>query len=234
MINYNFIKTRQEGYVFYLTLARSAKRNAFTVTMVNEIEHALQQANAAASVKLVILEAEGPIFCAGMDLKNFKDPSIDQFNPALENKDISLGEVMDRLDKPSIAVVKGDVIAGGFLLILGCSYVYASKEVRFKLPELALGIFPFQVMASLLKVMPEKKVLQRCLHTDFFDVESAIRDGIVDGIFTEERLAEHIASFEAIENKPMQAGIKALKALKDLPKEKHFAFLKQQLDALEK
>lgn len=233
MINYNFIKTRQEGHVFILTLARPAKRNAFTPTMVNEIDHALQEANATAAIKVVVIEAEGPVFCAGMDLKTFKDPSQDQFNPSLEIRDISLGEVMDRLEKPSIAVLAGDVIAGGFLVILGCTYVYAKAEVRFKLPELALGIFPFQVMASLLKVMPEKKVLQRCLSTDFFDVHAAIRDGIVDAIFSDALLAERIASFKDRALRPMQVGIRALRALKDLPKDKQFAFLKQQLDTLD-
>src|SRR5690606_13150160 len=146
-------------------------------TMVNEIAHAIDRINGDSEVNLMVLKAQGPVFCAGMDLKAFSDPSQDVANPDIINRDISLGQVMRTLLKPSIAVLQGDVIAGAFLLVLGCSYVFASREVRFRLPELDIGIFPFQVMESLLRVMPEKKMLQLCLETDYFDVHRAIALG---------------------------------------------------------
>lgn len=156
-MEYKYIKVDKQGHQFILTLARPDKRNAFTPTMVNEVAHAMDRANHDPGIKVVLLKAEGPVFCAGMDLKAFQNPDSDVINPAITNCDISLGEVFDQLTKPSIAVIEGDVIAGGFLFVLGCTYAYCSKEVRFRLPELALGIFPMQVMASLLKVMPQKK-----------------------------------------------------------------------------
>lgn len=155
-MTYNYIKTDITNFVFTLTLARPEKRNAFTPTMVNEIRHALVSANYDDRVKLVLINAEGPVFCAGMDLKTFNDPSLDIQNPHIVNKEISLGEVMEQLNKPSVAILEGDVIAGAFLLIANCTYVFAAEKVRFRLPELSIGLFPFQVMAGLLKVMPEK------------------------------------------------------------------------------
>jgi enoyl-CoA hydratase/carnithine racemase len=66
---YKYIKAQKIGYQFLLTLSRSEKRNAFTPTMVNEIYHAFQEANNDDEIKLVLIRAEGPVFCAGMDLK---------------------------------------------------------------------------------------------------------------------------------------------------------------------
>src|SRR5690606_3985839 len=106
-------------------------------------------ANENDSIHVLVLKANDPIFCAGMDLKTFQNRELDTLNPDLENENISLGEVFDNFNKPSIAVIEGDVIAGGFLYVLGCTYVFARRGVNFRLPEISLGIFPFQVMAGL-------------------------------------------------------------------------------------
>jgi len=233
-MKYNFIKIEKEDFKFILTLSRPEKRNAFTPTMVNEIAHAFELANADDAIKAVIIKAEGPVFCAGMDLHTFKNAALDTPNLSIPNQDISLGQVFDSLLKPSIAIVEGNVIAGGFLIILGCSYVYCKKETLFKLPELALGLFPFQVMASLLKVMPEKKVLQLCLQTEYFDVEKAIALGIVDGFIDDNTIESLTTSFENRNTKALMAGIQALRQIPSKTKDEQFAYLKNCLDSLKK
>ncbi|TDS14846.1 enoyl-CoA hydratase/isomerase family protein [Sphingobacterium paludis] len=229
---YNFIKAEKKDHIGVLTLARSAKRNAFTPGMINEIAHALNQFNADKDIRVLLLQAEGPVFSAGMDLKTFRDPSLDTPNPSIIHTDVSLGEVMDSFKKPIVAKVEGDVIAGAFLFVLGCTYVYASPQVRFRLPELELGIFPFQVMAGLLRVMPEKKVLQLCLNTEYFNVEEAIRYGIVDGILETDQLSDLLNSFSDKQEAALKAGIDALKQLSTVKREEQFAFLKDQLERL--
>ncbi len=231
-MKYNFISTKQEGHVFYLTLDREAKRNAFTPTMVNEVAHALEEAKQNQAVNLLVLQANGPVFCAGMDLKTYQDRSLDQLNPAIENKNISLGEVFDQFNKPSIAILDGDVIAGGFLYILGCTYVFAKKEVQFKLPELSFGIFPFQVMASLSRVMSEKKIMQLCLDPNAFGSKKAMEFGILDGIKTDQEIQEFIASFAEKSTFAMQAGAEALKAIRDMESAKQYDYLLSCLEQL--
>lgn len=231
-MQYNFIKVNKEGFIFHLTLARPEKRNAFTPTMVNEILHAFEDANADETIKIVIIRADGPVFCAGMDLKTFADSNLDKANEAIENRDISLGEVFDKLVKPSLAILEGDVIAGAFLIVLGCTYVYAQEAVKFKLPELDLGIFPFQVMASLLKVMPEKKVLQLCLDTRAFDMNKAIELGIVDGYYDSEKIKSLVAGFEHTDVNALKLGIASLRELPNMNRKNQYAYLKGQLEQL--
>lgn len=231
-MQYNFIRVENEGFTCNLTLARAEKRNAFTPTMVNEIAHALAIAHADPAVKLLILRAEGPVFCAGMDLKTFRDPLLDITNPHIKNSDVSLGEVMERFHKPSIAVVEGDVVAGAFLLILGCTYVLSAASVRFRLPEIELGIFPFQVMASLMKVMPEKKMLQLCLDSSYFDVSKALGLGIVDEILEEGTLERYKLLFADKQTDALMAGIAACRTLPTIAAADRFSFLKKSLEQL--
>ncbi|MCL7988439.1 enoyl-CoA hydratase/isomerase family protein [Sphingobacterium sp. lm-10] len=231
-VQYHYIKTKKEGHIFHLILSRPAKRNAFTPATISEIAHAVEQINQDDQVTVVLLSAEGPVFCAGMDLKTFRDESLDVRNEDIPHLNISLGEVLAKLHKPSVAVVEGDVIAGGFLYVLGCTYVLVKPDVRFKLPELDLGIFPFQVMASLLKVVPEKKVLQLCLNTDYFSAEEALSLGIVDGYLQDDVLQSLLSRFTNVNPTVLKAGFESIRALKDMPSDQHYSYLKQVLDKL--
>ena len=229
---YNFIKTTIDAHIFTLTLDRDSKRNAFTPTLVNEVAHAIALVNSLKEIKLFVLRANGSIFCAGMDLKVYQNPELDEFNPTIENKDISLAQVMDTLEKPSIAILEGDVIAGGFMFLLGCTYVFAKKDIQFKLPEIALGIFPFQVMAGLLRIMPEKKVIQLCLDPTSFSAQQAISYGIVDAILDHEKLKVLMDSFANKSTEAMQAGIRASKELRSMDDNLRYSFLLKALTAL--
>jgi len=180
------IKTVQKDKVFTITLNRPEKRNAFTPTMVHEIAFALAYANAQDDVWCVILEAEGPVFCAGMDLNVFQDPSLDVQNVELPRptKEITLGDAFKSLNKPSIAKVKGDVLAGGFLFIGGCTFVIATQEAGFSLPEVKRGIFPMQVMAPLMKIMTPRKVLEMCILGKRYTAQEAFELGLIIQIST--------------------------------------------------
>lgn len=231
-MNYKFIQTEIKEHVFTLTLDREAKRNAFTPTTVNEVAHALEEAEANDQVHVLVLRANGPVFCAGMDLKTYQNPELDSPNPAIVNMERSLGEIFDQFSKPSIAIVEGDVIAGGFLYILGCTYVFAKKELNFRLPEIALGIFPFQVMAGLKRIMSEKQILQLCFDPSPFQTDKAIELGLVDGYLEQDKIDGLIASFADKSIYAMQAGMKALKAIRDMESDKQYAFLLESLQKL--
>jgi len=231
-MKYNFIKTSIDQHIFKLTLARPEKRNAFTPTMVNEISHAILEANENKTVRLVVINAEGPVFCAGMDMKTFENPEFDILNPEIQNKNISLATAIGQLNKPSIAIVEGDVIAGGFLIILECTYIFAIKEAKFSLPEVKRGIFPFQVLASLLKFIPQNKALDLCITAKVITASEAKEIGIVYDFLEENKMDDLIKRI--IENAPnaIFSGFEALKKLRTLSEEEKLPFLIQSLENL--
>lgn len=233
-LNYRYIKVKVNESDVTITLARPEKRNAFTPSMISEIAHAFQCANEDDTIRLVWLKAEGPVFCAGMDLKVFRDPASDEINPQIGATNQSVTEVFESLHKPSIAVLEGDVIAGAFLFILGCTYVFAASDVTFRLPEVSIGLFPFQVMGSLLRVMPEKKVLQMCLDPRPFSARQALEKGLLDGLLGDPELEKLAETLRTSGGTAIGLGFETLNKLKSIPPSGHQAFLVKTLNQLRK
>ena len=230
-VEFKFIKTKLEQQLFTITLSRSEKRNAFTPTMVKELAFALAYANHEADVWCIVIEAEGPVFCAGMDLNVFQNPALDTLNETLPQveKEITLGNAFNSLSKPTIAKVKGNVLAGGFLIIGGCTFVIATKESQFGLPEVKRGIFPMQVMATLLKIMPQRKVLEMCILGKNYTAEEALQLGLVTHLSTQEEIESDTSTLitNILEAAPLaiNKGIEAYHSLADIPESQQHAYL---------
>ena len=237
-IRFLYIKTVVNGPVFRITLNRPEKRNAFTPTMANEITFALAYAHYTTDIRCVILSAEGPVFCAGADLNAFHDSAQDRVNPELPLplKEIILGDAFRELCKPCIAQVEGPVYAGGFLLICGATFVVSSQKATFSLPEVKRGIWPMQVMASLLKIMPPRKVLEISVTGRVYTADEALEMGLVTQIATQDKIVKEVESLadEICENAPyaIHAGMKAFQELPGIPESQWHTYLKDQLDKI--
>ncbi len=233
-IRFNFIKVRQEEHVFRLTLARPEKRNAFTPTMISEMAEALRQANENPEVWVVVLDAEGPVFCAGMDLHVFNHPEEDLPNPEVPVSEIPPGEMMASLNKPSIAIVGGPVIAGGFLLAGECTFVIAHSRATFSLPEVRRGLFPMQVMATLLKVMPEKKVLEMCLTGRTYSAVEMKEAGLVTEVtdLPVQKAEGLIAELTAGSPFAIRHGMAALRVIRNMSDDLRHNYLKSVLETI--
>lgn len=233
-LNYKFIKVKQADHVFYLTLARPEKRNAFTPLMIDEIYHAIQIADSDPDVRVLILDAEGPVFCAGMDLKAFENPDVSELAKTVPHVDLSLGEVMSQLNKPSIAVLEGNVIAGGFLMILECTYVIAKSTVQFSLPEVQLGLFPFQVLAGLLKHLPHNKAMDLCIRPEVISAQEMKNIGLVFELMDQkpDMLSDLINKLTSVAPLAVKMGFESARQLEGLRKADQYAFLLKQLQKL--
>jgi enoyl-CoA hydratase len=120
-----------------LTLNRPERLNALNRDLVTELTKAITEAGDAETVRVVILRANGPAFCAGADL--------DEHFKADDSMDIGRSGLWDRLESlrvPVIAAVHGWAITGGFLLAYCCDLVVASDDARFRDTHAALGIVP--------------------------------------------------------------------------------------------
>ncbi|MBA4853533.1 enoyl-CoA hydratase/isomerase family protein [Emticicia sp. BO119] len=228
---FKLIKTEIRQNLFVITLNRPEKRNAFTPTMVNEIAFALAFANSKSEIWCVLLEAEGPVFCAGMDLNVFQNPELDKVNESLPRplKEINLGDTFKNFYKPCIAKVKGDVLAGGFLLIGGCTFVIATEKVNFSLPEVLRGIFPLQVMGTLLKIMPPRKALEMCILGKKYTAREALELGLVSQVSSVDGIDDNTENLiqTIISGSPfaVKKGIEAYQRLSDIPESQQYQYL---------
>jgi enoyl-CoA hydratase/carnithine racemase len=230
-VELKLIKTETRQNLFVIKLSRPEKRNSFTPTMVHEIAFALAYANNQSDIWCVLLEAEGPVFCAGMDLNVFQNPELDVKNESLPkpDKEITLGDAFKSLSKPCIAKVSGDVLAGGFLMVGGCTFVVATEEASFSLPEVKRGIFPLQVMATLLKIMPQRKVMEMCILGKKYTAKEAFDLGLVTHISTNALIDGDINNLVEIivSGSPfaIRKGIEAYQNLSEIPENEHHQYL---------
>jgi enoyl-CoA hydratase/carnithine racemase len=151
--NYKYLIVRESNFKLEIILNRPDKKNAINSEMLEELMSCTDYANENDSVRAVVYKSTGDVFCAGLDLYDFKE----------NNMTNALSDVFNLLHKPKLAVLEGDAYGGGVLLILCCNYVISKSDVKLCLPEVDRGLFPFQVMDALIKVMPAKKALDWCI-----------------------------------------------------------------------
>ncbi|MEH0156178.1 enoyl-CoA hydratase-related protein [Limibacter armeniacum] len=229
-----FIQVEEQDNILTVTLNRPEKRNAMHPPLLNELAFAYAYAHHHNHVWAVVLQANGPVFCAGADLKAFMG-ATEEHNSTVpqSNEEILMGEIFNKTFKPSIARVHGDVYAGAFLLLAGCTHVVAADHIKLGLPEVKRGIFPFQVMASLMEIMPPRKVLDWSMGGYNLPVEKAFEYGLVTHLATSETLDQTIAEIikELKQNSPsaIRLGIEAYRNICDSSTAERHHYLKNML-----
>ncbi|PSL32761.1 enoyl-CoA hydratase-related protein [Dyadobacter jiangsuensis] len=237
-VRFLHIKTAKAGHLFTITLARPEKRNAFTPTMAEEIIFALACAHYEADIRCVVLKAEGPVFCAGADLNAFHDASANTINPTLPaiGEEARLGDAFNELLKPCIAQIEGPVLAGGFLMICGCTFVFSVREATFSLPEVKRGIWPMQVMASLLPVLPQRKILEMSVTGKAYSGQEALEMSLITHLVDKDAISQEVDKLasQICNSAPLaiQCGMRGLQKIQNLPQSEQHAFLKSELDKL--
>lgn len=177
---FEFLKVDFNANVLRLTLNRPEKKNAMNPTLLNELAFALTHAKHNNSVWAVVMAAEGNVFCAGADLMSFAGAATEMSSTIPDPAEpIRLVEVFANLYKPCIARVHGPVYAGGFMIISGCTHVIAVEQAIFSLPEVKRGLWPFQVMAGLMNVMPHRTMLDLCMRAGTLTAQQAVDSGLV-------------------------------------------------------
>ncbi|GAA4407998.1 enoyl-CoA hydratase [Nibrella viscosa] len=229
-----------DDHVLTVTLNRPEKKNALNPALLNELAFALSYAHYEKKVWMVVLGAKGDTFCAGMDLQNLSQPAEevnDETRVPEPAGPVRLAELFAGVHKPCIARVQGSVYAGGFLLVAGCTYAISVDSASFSLPEVKRGLFPFQVMASLLALMPARTVLDLCLRAKSIPATRALQLGLVTEVAEAEnldnavrRLLQELKQFSPL---AIQFGLRAYQQLKSLPPDQHQAFLFEQFQQIQ-
>jgi len=125
-------------------LNRPQKRNALTRELLAELRNSVLDAAGRKDLRCLVLEASGPVFCAGMDLAQMEETASRNDAREVWHADTRLyhdvvASILT-LPAPTIAVVQGPALAGGVGLVLACDLVLASESATFALPEPKRGI----------------------------------------------------------------------------------------------
>ena len=176
-----------------ITLNRSESRNALNLKMCEALLNAARNMDAA--VKLVLVKANGPVFCAGADLKERQGMGEAQVRER-RMKAFAAYSALEALPMPAIAVVEGPVVGSGCEIACACDFIVATPAASFRVPEAVRGtVGATQRLPRILG----KRLAKDLLFTGrTLTAEEAERHGLVSRVIAPEKLGAVIAEIARI------------------------------------
>jgi len=190
-VSYGNIEVKIEDGIGTVTITRPKVMNALNNATLIELASAFDAMREDSSVGVVVVTGSGEkAFIAGADINE-----LATMQP-LGAKDLaaygqSVLERLERMGKPTIAMVNGFALGGGLELALACTVRTASTNARVGLPEVSLGIIPgYGGTQRLMRVAGPGIAREWVLTGDIFTADEAYRVGVVNRLFAPEELLE--------------------------------------------
>lgn len=190
------LRRSDEGGVARLTLARPAARNALSEGLIAALSDQLDAIAADRDIRAVVIDAEGPVFSAGHDLKEMTahraDPDRGRayYAEVLQRCSAMMTRIV-RLPQPVIAAVEGVATAAGCQLVASCDLAVAGADATFCTPGVHIGLFCSTPMVALSRNIAPKHAMEMLLLGDMVPAAEAARMGLVNrAVPTGEAVAE--------------------------------------------
>lgn len=185
---------RDDRGVVTLTLNRPGAFNALSEAMLSALTDAFEALAADDTVRVIVLAAAGKAFCAGHDLKEMRtDPSLDYYR-RLFDQCTAVMMAIQRLPVPVIARVHGIATAAGCQLVAMCDMAVASRDARFAVSGINVGLFCSTPGVALSRNVPRKAAFEMLVTGDFVSAEEARDLGLVNCVAEPEALDAEVES----------------------------------------
>jgi 3-hydroxyacyl-CoA dehydrogenase len=189
----------KRGAVAVLTV-NNPPVNALSQHVRQGLREGVQKASADGGVSAIVIVCTGRTFIAGADITEFGKPP----------KEPGLHEVLDLIEgspKPVVAAIHGTALGGGLEVTLACHYRVGTKDARFGLPEVKLGLLPGAGGTQRLpRVVGVEKALSMIVSGDPIRADEALKAGLIDEIVEGDLTAAGVAFAEKIvrEKRPLK------------------------------
>ncbi len=193
-----FVLSRVDGGVCYLALNRGERYNALSRDMIAALRSELQRIAADASLRCVVLGAEGRGFCAGHDLKELRAHPDLAWQQQMFAECNALMMLLTTLPQPVIARVHGIATAAGCQLVAMCDLAVAADGARFALPGVNVGVFCTTPAVGVGRNIARKRVMEMLLTGEPIDAATALAWGLVNRVVPAAELDAAIATFTRI------------------------------------
>lgn len=179
-----------------LTLSRPEKHNALSQAMIDDLTAMAARIAADSVIRVVVLTADGPTFCAGGDLGWMRDQMAGdtaQKRAAAQSLAGMLG-ALNGLPQPLIGRIAGNAFGGGVGLACVCDVAIAVEHARFGLTETKLGLIPATIGPYVIARMGEAKARRVFMSSRIFEAEEAVQLDILASAVPAEALDAAIAA----------------------------------------
>lgn len=168
-----------------IVLNRADRRNALSVTLLEQLCAAMDALAADPTMRVVILRGDGPVFCAGLDLKEAADELLADRSAATLKRTL---ELLRAAPLVTIAAVHGGAYAGGAGLMAACDIVVASEEAQIGFPEARRGLVPALISRVLRPKVRDGDLRDLFLTGEPISAQRALQIGLVQRVVPAERL----------------------------------------------
>jgi len=187
---FKHIQTELKDGVAYLTLNR-APLNVFNIEMMEEINAYFEGLMKEKSLKLLVIQAAGKAFSAGVDVGEHLGDLVYKMIEVFHK----MFRLMDALKVPSIAIVNGAALGGGCELALYCDMVIATEKAKFGQPEIQVGVFPPIAALIFPRTIGRKKAMELILAGETISAQEALALGLVNKVVPEASLTQEVNGF---------------------------------------
>ncbi len=203
-----------------ITINRPDQLNALNRATIDELDRALNEAEADRSVRVLILTGSGPkAFVAGADIKEFAHFSVEEGRALSADGHAKLFDHAERLNKPVIAAVNGFALGGGLELAMSCHFRVASDNAKLGLPEVGLGVIPgYGGTQRLARLVGKGKAMEMIFlgGAGMIKADEALQWGLVNHVVPQDQLLAKCSELAAAiaKNSPtaLGAAIRAVNA----------------------
>lgn len=178
-----------------LTLNRPRARNGLSEALLEALQSNLDEIAANEAVRVVVLAANGPAYCAGHDLKEMTARRADpdrgrEYFRALLKQCATLMRTVVHSPKPIVARVQAIASAAGCQLVASCDLAVAGESAKFCTPGVHIGLFCSTPMVALSRNVSRKHAMEMLLTGDQMSAERALEFGLVNRVVADDRLAD--------------------------------------------
>ena len=193
-----------------ITLDSPHNRNALSAQLRRELRDHLAAALADDAVRVLVLDHTGPVFCAGMDLKEAgtAGSSTDGVN--------EFPEILTQLwtsPKPVVAKLAGPARAGGVGIVAAADIAVAVDDATFAFTEVRLGLVPAVISVTVLPRLLPRAAHELFLTGEKFDAHRAVAIGLLNSAVARDDLDAEVARYTGM---LALGGPTALAATKDM------------------
>ncbi len=192
--------TEKKAKTGVITLSREERRNAISPAMLTELFDALAEYDDDPGIVAVVLTGAGSkAFCAGADFAESMGATTSLLERHEQQRRFAdLLKAIRDLKKPLLARVNGHALGGGLGLACACDIVVAAEDCRLGTPEINVGLFPYIIMASLLRsASAPKRLLEMMLTGERLDAREAQQLGLVNHVVPREQLDSKVDEITA-------------------------------------
>lgn len=174
-----------------ITLDSPANRNALSAQLRRELLAHLQTAIDTDEARVIVLTHTGPVFCAGMDLKEAKGADaagqgVNEFPRILS--------ALWHSPTPIVARLAGTARAGGVGIVAACDLAVAADDVRFAFSEVRIGVVPAVISVPVLPRLAARAAHELMLTGEPFDATRAATIGLLTRAVPRDELDTEVAA----------------------------------------